>query len=153
AKCLLRVVPQLRCFDFRSLAEFFVCGCTLQNRSLFAGISILPPGSILTIDSSTRVDLSSYFDKSQWEDQAPLSSAECYDSLSNELASVIPAYAKSNQRVGLSLTGGIDSRTIIAAVQPKPNTLPCFTFGGMYRECEDVRISTAVARKCKQTHE
>ena len=35
AKALLKVLPDLRQLDLRSLGEWFSCGCTLQNRTLF----------------------------------------------------------------------------------------------------------------------
>ena len=47
AKSLLAVVPALRELDPRGLAEWFSCGCALGNRTLFRGISLLPPGSCL----------------------------------------------------------------------------------------------------------
>src|ERR1041384_4796854 len=45
AKALLTVLPQLRQLDLNSWGEFFACGCVLQDRSLFTGISLLPSGS------------------------------------------------------------------------------------------------------------
>ena len=45
AKSLLAVVPELRELDEQGLAEWFSCGCALGNRTLFRGISLLPPGS------------------------------------------------------------------------------------------------------------
>ncbi|HRI39525.1 MAG TPA: hypothetical protein PLO50_13300, partial [Nitrospira sp.] len=37
--------------------------------------------------------------------------------------------------------------------KPRPRTLPCYTFGGMYRDCQDVVVARQVARICKQPHE
>src|SRR5215471_12723978 len=45
AKAILKVRPELRNMDPRGLGEFVVCGCVLENRSLFSGIHVLPPGS------------------------------------------------------------------------------------------------------------
>jgi asparagine synthase (glutamine-hydrolysing) len=45
AKSLLKVLPELRQFDLAGLAETFSCGCALQNRTLFTGISLLPSGA------------------------------------------------------------------------------------------------------------
>src|SRR5258708_4787566 len=36
---------------------------------------------------------------------------------------------------------------------PKPNTLPCYTFGSMYRDNEDVKLARRVAKICGQSHE
>src|SRR6266566_1132074 len=45
AKALLKVLPGLRQLDQTSLGEFFSCGCPLQNRTLFSGVSLVPGGA------------------------------------------------------------------------------------------------------------
>ncbi len=45
AKALLKILPGTRQIDLRSLGEVLCCEAVLQNRSLFSGISLLPPGS------------------------------------------------------------------------------------------------------------
>jgi len=37
--------------------------------------------------------------------------------------------------------------------KPKPDTLPCYTFGGPYRECQDVLLARRVAELTKQHYE
>ena len=49
AKSLLKVLPGLRRLDCRGVAETVSCGCVLQNRTLFSGISLLPGGSTVGI--------------------------------------------------------------------------------------------------------
>jgi asparagine synthase (glutamine-hydrolysing) len=53
----------------------------------------------------------------------------------------------------MSLTGGLDTRTIMALRKALPNSLPCYTFGGTYRECQDVLVARQVAKVCEQFHE
>jgi asparagine synthase (glutamine-hydrolysing) len=53
----------------------------------------------------------------------------------------------------MSLTGGLDTRMIMAWRRPAPGALPCYTFGGMFRECRDVRVARRVARACGQPHQ
>ena len=64
AKALLKVLPQLRQIDLKSLAEFYSCGCALQNRSLFSGVSLLPGGSKWTFSPGRRSEKDLYFRKS-----------------------------------------------------------------------------------------
>src|SRR5437899_100029 len=45
AKAILAVRPELRTVDAQGLAEFVSCGCVLENRTIFQGIRILPPGA------------------------------------------------------------------------------------------------------------
>jgi len=152
AKSLLKVLPQLRKLDLRSLGEWFSCGCALQNRTLFDGISLLPGGSLWTFRPGQAVDKASYFRPEEWETPTPLSAEEYYQKLREVFTRIVPAYFAGPQKVGLSLTGGLDSRMIIAAAPPTPGSVPTYTFGGMYRECADVRISRQVARVCGLEH-
>ena len=46
----------------------------------------------------------------------------------------------------MSLTGGLDTRMIMACRKPDPGSLPCYTFGSMFRENQDVRVARRVAR-------
>jgi asparagine synthase (glutamine-hydrolysing) len=66
---------------------------------------------------------------------------------------VLPRYFRGQEQVALSLTGGVDSRMILAWAPRPAGTLPCYTFGSRYRDCADVKISREVARICKQSHE
>jgi asparagine synthase (glutamine-hydrolysing) len=153
AKALLRVLPALRQVDFRGLGELLVCGCTLQNRTLFPGVSLLPPGSVWTFRPGEPVRRETYFDRSAWEAQTRLPPEEYYEALKECFNKVLPRYFMGRQPVALSLTGGLDSRMIIAGAATTPGQLPCYTFGGTYRECEDVRLARVVARLCRQPHE
>src|SRR5260370_2015865 len=53
----------------------------------------------------------------------------------------------------MSLSGGLDTRMIMAWHKPAPGSLPCYTFGGTYRECRDVIVARQVALACGQPHE
>jgi asparagine synthase (glutamine-hydrolysing) len=52
----------------------------------------------------------------------------------------------------MSLTGGLDTRIIMAHARRPPETFPCYTFGSMYRDSFDVRIARKVAKTCRQKH-
>src|SRR5690606_35029647 len=52
----------------------------------------------------------------------------------------------------LYLTGGLDSRMVLASAGAAPGTLPCYTFGGPYRECADLRIAKRLAAIAQQPH-
>ena len=50
----------------------------------------------------------------------------------------------------MSLTGGLDTRMIMAWQRSQPGSLPCYTFGSMFRENQDVRVARRVAKACNQ---
>ena len=153
AKALLKVLPQTRRLNYGSLAEFFSCGCVLQDRSFFSGISLLPGAAAWSLSAGQPPHKSSYFDRSAWEKQPQLSPEEYYQQLHSVWNRILPRYFQGPQAVGLSLTGGLDSRMILACAGRAPGTLPCYTFGGPYRDCADVTISRQVAKACQQSHE
>jgi asparagine synthase (glutamine-hydrolysing) len=152
AKSLLKVLPSLRKFDASSLGEYFSLGCTLGNRTLFSGVSLVPAGSIWTFSPNRKVSKNIHFNPEIWENQPKLSKALYYDKLKETFANIIPKYLNGRQRVAMSLTGGLDTRMIMAWAQCPPRELPCYTFGGMYRDCTDVRIAREVSRICQQQH-
>jgi asparagine synthase (glutamine-hydrolysing) len=153
AKSLLAVFPELRRLDERSLGEVFSCGSVLQNRTLFSGLSLMPGGSRWTFVPGNSPRKESYFRPETWEEQAPLSGEDYYRRLRETWIRILPRYLRGRERVAVSLTGGKDSRMIMAWAGASPGTLPSYTFGGMYRESRDVKLARSVARSCGQAHQ
>jgi asparagine synthase (glutamine-hydrolysing) len=152
AKSLLKVLPELRQLDLTSLAETFSCGCVLQNRTLFSNISLLPGGSKWIFTGTSDIRKDSYFSRELWESQPLLSGAEYYEKLKETFTRILPKYFRGERPLAMSLTGGIDGRMIMAWANRPSGGLPCYTFGGTYRDSTDVRIARRVAETCKQYH-
>ncbi|MEI6560765.1 MAG: asparagine synthase-related protein [Verrucomicrobiota bacterium] len=152
AKSLLRVLPATRQLDPASLAEFCSCGCALQNRTVFSGISLLPGGSLWTFSSDGRIKKKFYFRKETWENQPALSESGYEKKLGETFAKILPRYFRAGEQMGMSLTGGLDGRLILAWADRPPVTLPCYTFGGSYRDCTDVRTARKLASVVQQLH-
>ena len=153
AKAILKVCPQLRTTDPRGVGEFIVCGCVLENRTLFPGIGVLPPGSSWSLRNGSVEKKGQYFHPSEWENQEPLAPEEYFNSLRDSFTQTLPRYFKGPERIGVSLTGGLDTRIIMAWHKAEPGSLPCYTFGSMYRDNEDVKLARKVASICNQRHE
>lgn len=152
AKSLLAVLPALRELDRAGLADWFSCGCVLGNRTLFRGVSLMPPGSVWTFSPGVVVRKQTYFNPSAWESQPPLTDAEFSEQLQQTFPRVLKRYLNGTRPVAMSLTGGLDGRMIMAWARPKPGDLPCYTFNGTYRDCADARIGRRVAVACGQSH-
>jgi len=152
AKALLKILPNTRQLNRRSLGEVLCCEAVLQNRSLFSGISLLPGGSSWVFPRGEPVKKKAYFKQEAWESQRELTESDFYEKLKETWTRVLPKYFLGKQSVGLSLTGGVDSRMILAWAARPPRTLPCYTWGGTYRECADVKIARRTAKLCQQPH-
>lgn len=153
AKAILAVRPELRVIDPRGLGELVSCGCVLENRSVFKGIGVLPPGSVWTFRNGTIERKSSYFDPKDWEDQETLDPEPYYQQLREVFSRNIPKYFSGPQPIAMSLTGGLDSRMIMAWLKTPRESVPCFSFGGMFRDCRDVTVAREVAQHCDQPHQ
>src|SRR6266481_7355939 len=152
AKALLKILPGTRQLDLRSLGEVLCCEAVLQNRSLFSGISLLPGGSAWVFSRGEPVKKKRYFKQESWEGQPELAESDSYEKLKETWTRVLPKYFTGKQSIGLSLTGGVDSRMILAWAPRPPGTLPCYTWGGKYHDCADVKIARRTAKLCEQPH-
>jgi asparagine synthase (glutamine-hydrolysing) len=153
AKAILKVRPELRSTDPRGLGEFLVCGCVLENRTLFNGIHVLPPGAAWVFRRGVLERRSTYFEPAEWEQQEQFDPEAYYAELRDAFVRCLPRYFNGQERVAVSLTGGLDTRIIMAWCKARPGSLPCYTFGSMYRTNEDVRLARKVARLCGQSHQ
>lgn len=153
AKAILAVRPELRCPDAQGIGEFVACSCVLEDRTIFKDIRILPGGSRWVFESGQLKQRSRYFEPTEWESQEALASEDYYSQLRDTFSRALPQYFAGPDRVGMTLTGGLDTRIIMAWHQAAPNALPCYTFGGMFRDCTDVKVARRLAKICKQTHE
>jgi asparagine synthase (glutamine-hydrolysing) len=153
AKAILAVLPELRRADPRGLGEFVACGCVLEDRTLFQGIQVLPTASAWIIRNGAIEQKTKYFDPSEWENQGSLEAEAYYDQLREVFSRNLPRYFNGQEKVGISLTGGLDTRMIMAWSNAEPQSLPSYTFGGTFRECQDVTIARKVAKICQQPYQ
>jgi asparagine synthase (glutamine-hydrolysing) len=152
AKAILTVRSELRTADLKSLGEFVACGCVLENRTLFKDIHVLPGGSAWTFRSGSIEKRSTYFAPREWEQQSTLDSESYYQGLRDAFSRNLPRYFNGERPTGISLTGGLDTRMIMAWQKASAGALLSYTFGGSYRECHDVVVARQVARVCQQPH-
>lgn len=153
AKAILAVRPELRTMDARGLGEFISCGCVLENRTLFREVHLLPPAARWTFRNGAKERQERYFLPAEWEDQPLLEPEAYYHELRDVFTRNLPRYFEGREPIAMSLTGGLDTRMVMAWHGAAPDSLPCYTFGGMFRDCEDVRVARRVARACKQPHQ
>jgi asparagine synthase (glutamine-hydrolysing) len=153
AKAILAVRPELRRMDPKGLGEFVACGSVLESRTLFASIHVLPPASAWIFQNRSPVRKNSYFHPRDWETQETVDPESYFTELRQSFMQNLPRYFEGPERIALSLTGGLDTRMIMASHMHERSPLPCYTFGGMLRECQDVVVARKVAQACGQSHE
>jgi asparagine synthase (glutamine-hydrolysing) len=152
AKAILAVCSEPRSADARGIGEFVACGCVLEDRTIFRGVKLLPAASTWVFHAGTIQKKATYFHPREWEEQPALERDAYYRALRDALIRCLPRYFRGPERIGIALTGGLDTRMIMAWWKAPPNSLPCYTFGGMLRESQDVRVARRVADLCEQSH-
>src|SRR5437867_2742152 len=153
AKAILVVRPELRSLDLRGLGEFVACGCALEDRTLFEGVHVLPCAAAWVFRNGSVERRRTYFQSREWEDQPVLEPEPYYREIREIFSRILPRYFEGRERIGMSLTGGLDTRMIMAWHKPRPGSLPCYTFGGMFRDSQDVLVARQVASMCEQSHD
>ena len=153
AKAILAVRPELREFDPRGLGDFVSLSCILEDRTLFKDIHVLPAASSWTFRNAQLESKNTYFTPAQWEEQTPLRRETFSEELRSVLTTVLPRYFAGKQRLGMAMTGGLDTRVILANHPPDPGSLSGYTFGSKYRETYDVRIGRQIAGICRQPYQ
>jgi asparagine synthase (glutamine-hydrolysing) len=153
AKAILAVRPELRNMDARGFGEFVSCDAVLENRSLFEGIHVLPPASAWIFRNGSLERKTSYFRPEEWEEQEKLDPKSYYRELQQNFTQNLPRYFSGDQAIAMSLTGGLDTRMILACRKSDAGSLPCYTFGSMFRDNQDVRVARRVAKICNQRHQ
>jgi asparagine synthase (glutamine-hydrolysing) len=151
AKALLRILPKLRQFDDEGVTQYLAFGCTLEWRTLFKDIQLLPGGSVWSFENG-KCHKRKYFSPDKWEAQ-PLLTAERFESEFQEtFKRILPRYFESESKIGVSLTGGLDTRMIMACRPDSARDLVCYTFSGEKGLTLDDRLAAQVARSCGLEH-
>jgi asparagine synthase (glutamine-hydrolysing) len=153
AKAILAVRPELRTCDVRGFGQFVACSCVLEDRTIFKGIQVLPAGSCWTFRGISLSSKNTYFNPRQWEEQSPLQAEPYYKEIRSVLSTALPRYFAGRQKIGIAMTGGLDTRVILATCPPAPGALPSYTFASKFRDTYDVRIGREVATLCQQPHQ
>jgi asparagine synthase (glutamine-hydrolysing) len=152
AKALLRILPELRAFDDEGVAQFLSFGCTFEGKTLFRKLRFLPGGSLWVFEENLCSRKGQYFCPENWESQPDLTEEAFELEFIETFRRILPRYASSNSKIGISLTGGLDTRMIMACLPKYENKPVCYTFSGLTEKTLDVRLASQVARICGIEH-
>src|SRR5438874_4014313 len=151
AKALLRVLPELRAFDREGVAQFLAFGCTLGQGTLFRGVQSLPGASVWSFKNG-NCKKRKYFVPETWESQPILPAEAFVVEFQETFQRILPRYFESESRIGISLTGGQDSRMIMACLPKAGEKAVCYTFSGEKRDTLDALLAARVAEVCGLEH-
>jgi asparagine synthase (glutamine-hydrolysing) len=144
AKALLKILPELRTFDEEGVAQYLAFGCTLGSRTLFRDVRLLPGASAWSFEGG-KCHKATYFSPESWEAQSQLSIEEYESEFQETFRRILPRYTEAEGEVGISLTGGLDTRMIMACLPPAKSTYTCYTFAGENGLTLDARLASTIA--------
>ena len=131
--------------DQEAVKEFFGIGHLLEDRTWFQGVELVPPASVITFDiKDSKIEHRHYW---SWSDIKPVNIAderELAEKIGQLFKESVRRRVKRNERIGISLSGGLDSRAILAAVPKECQSLNTFTFG--CENCDDLKIAAKVSK-------
>ena len=153
AKALLRVVPETRALDPQGVAQVLKYGSTLGDKTLFRNVRLLPGASLWTFEYGACSTRRRYFRPEQWHPDSVLSEDAFEARFIETFRRVLPRYVAAEDRIGIAVTGGLDTRMIMSCLPETPMQPICYTYAGTSGETLDVRIGSRVARCCGLDHQ
>lgn len=119
--------------DRRALLEYFTFQNLFTRRTLFAGVELLPPGSLLRVPAGDRGPIGeprAYWDFDFREpDGGPVDEREYLEELDRLFRQAVNRQLVADVPVGSYLSGGMDSGSITAVAAPQFDPLHSFTVG------------------------
>ncbi|MHB8840631.1 MAG: asparagine synthase-related protein [Candidatus Aquicultor sp.] len=151
AKAMLALPGFTPKINAQTLDDFFAMGYLCENRTWFEGVDVLSSGTVFTWDIRERSDhVERYW---YWDQIKPITGAieegEITEELARRFIASVERRCQGSERISLTLSGGLDSRAILASLPKLEHPAHAITFGKA--GCDDIRIAAMVA-KLKSVH-
>lgn len=152
--------PQLSCrLDREGLVEYLTFQNFFSDRTLFAGMRLLPAGCSLTIDGSGQIPSPVRFWDFDFRETITADADECVEELDRLFRQAVQRQLVSDVEVGAYLSGGIDSGAITALASSQVENLKTFTCGfdlssasGLELAFDERVLSERVSSRFKTEH-
>ena len=132
-----------------TIADFFAFGEIFGNKTFFKGIEVMPPASIFTYDGK-NISIEQYWDIN-YEPDYNKSEDEFVDELVKSFKKAVEIRMKDNLRYGVTLSGGLDSRVVLGAIdKERRKDIVTITFGTP--GCDEANIAEVVSKVANTKH-
>lgn len=148
-KAILQDASFKRKINLEAMAEFFSFGYVLGDNTLIEGIKLLPPASIFTY-SNGKSEINQYWNWNQIKKIDDIDEEKIVDELGRLWLQAVERRMQGNRKIGAFLSGGLDSRAIVSAIDPKHLPIHTLTFGK--KNCDDYTIAKKVCDKLGLKH-
>jgi len=148
-KAILQDRAVKRTIDNEAVADFLTFQIILGNKTFFTDIKLLPPGSVLVYQNG-RLSLQQYWDLHFQEDGEKLSEDDYIERLDFLIRQAVERQMRGNHTKGVFLSGGLDSRVLLGAIDRRH--FPVHTFTQGLPTCHDVKFAEMVASSVGSRH-
>jgi len=149
-KAILRYPPYLKKLNLVAVTKFFRYGrlCLFGDDTWFEGILGVAPGSVLTFHGG-EVSIEKYWDLGYRADRRS-SPDDFADRLASSFRRAVRVRtSQPGVRYSVALSGGLDSRSVLAACREQDN-VTAYTFAAP--RTREAAIASKVARACRTKH-
>jgi asparagine synthase (glutamine-hydrolysing) len=135
----------------RAVADYLTLGAVLGDKTLAEGVQLLDPGTVLVYGMRDRrvtmhpyVQIESFF-RQTWTDRGAY-----LEAVQAAFTQAVGRAVTSTEPIGLSLSGGLDSRAILSAINGRTSALRTYTLG--VDGCADQAIAAQLSRIAGTRH-
>lgn len=140
-----------RRLNLRAVADYLTAGAIFGDKTLAEDVYELGPGTILRYDvDARRVSLHQYANQADLFEPKVSSRGGYLDALEAAFAQAVNRAVRGTPGVGLSLSGGLDSRAILATLNGRGADLQTYTLG--VAGCADHAIANRLSALAGSTH-
>ena len=146
-----RLQPILRCslgakkIDKKSFADYVLFNYPLGDQTYVEGVSLLAPATIMTINDSGIVQKRYWSPRSLFARKL-VPRVESMVQAEDILKKAVARMHEDAATIGVSLTGGFDSRTVLSLLDKDPKDVLLYSFG--MPGSKDIAIPQAISRQC-----
>jgi asparagine synthetase B (glutamine-hydrolysing) len=144
-------LPHIPKFNVTWLYDFLFFNYPVGDTTFLTNVLRMPPASILQYDlAASKASLFQYakpFEKVN----ALVKGSKAFEKALSVFSERLPQYFESETEVAVSLTGGLDSRTVLSFVPPqRKRSIVTYTYG--LRGCTDLAEASKVTSVLKLPH-
>lgn len=112
------------------IAQFFTYGHLLGEETMLEGVKLMPPGAVLRYDvGSNRVSIERYWRLGDESYAIDSNRAACIDRIDSAFRQAVERRLVGGGQLGIALSGGLDARTILAAIDTRQHPLVSVCLG------------------------
>jgi asparagine synthase (glutamine-hydrolysing) len=130
-KAILEHPSVTRDVSYEALDEYFTFQNIFSDRTLFAGIRLLPPASLLYVDVAGRSEpvVHTYWDYADVVGTVEATEEEAADRLAHLFSQAVSRQLVADVPIGAYLSGGLDSGSIVSVARQHLPRMTTFTGG------------------------